>query len=107
MYKNKKLGLCKGRHNIEGVTEYVFPQEVNPLDLNKLAEMVHEALADCTKLDLYVTGLTVALVEVINYATKNNIALTLWHYNRDTGEYYSQSVATDYWQADLKEGGYI
>ena len=103
----KRLGLCRGRHKIEGVTEYVFPQEVNPLDLNKLAEMVHEALADCTKLDLYVTGLTVALVEVINYATKNNIALTLWHYNRDTGNYYSQSVATDYWQADLKEGGYI
>ena len=103
----KKLGFVKGRHK-KGVTEYMFSlKRVNPLDLNKLAEMVHEALADCTKLDLYVTGLTVALVEVINYATKNNVPLTLWHYNRDTGEYYSQSVATDYWQADLKEGGYI
>lgn len=107
MYKNKKLGICKGRHNIEGIIEYIFPQEVDPLDLQGLGEMVHKALADCTKLDLYVTGLTVALVEVINYAIKNNIALTLWHFDRETGEYYPQPVATNYWEANLKEGEYI
>lgn len=103
----KKLGLCQGRHDIPGVEEYIYPTEVDPTDLPGLRHQVHESLRDCGSVDLYVTGLTVALVEVINYATKNNISLTLWHYNRDTGNYYSQSVATDYWEANLKEGEYI
>lgn len=44
------------------------------------------------KLNLYVTGLTVALVEVIKFCNFNNIDLTLYHFNRDTNEYYAQEV---------------
>lgn len=41
---------------------------------------------------VYVTGLTVALMEVVNYCHRNNINLVLMHFNRETGEYYPQEV---------------
>lgn len=41
---------------------------------------------------LYVTGLSVALVAVINACIRVGIGLTLMHYNRDTGNYYPQDV---------------
>lgn len=41
---------------------------------------------------LYVTGLTVATVAVINVCIRVGISLTLMHYNRDTGSYYPQDV---------------
>lgn len=43
-------------------------------------------------IDLYVTGLTVALIAVINCCVDEGIALTLWHFNRESGEYYPQQV---------------
>ena len=54
------IGLCKGRHQINGVEEYIFPNEVNPLDLNGMNIQIHEALKDADAVRLYVTGLTVA-----------------------------------------------
>jgi hypothetical protein len=100
------LGLCRGRHDIPGVEEYIYPGEVNPLDLDGMKRTVHSALKNCNRLDLYVTGLTVALVEVINYCCYNYIPLTLWHYNRDSGEYYPQTVATCTDLDLLVEAGY-
>lgn len=44
-------------------------------------------------LDLYVTGLSVALVAVLNAARVRKVSVTLYHYDRETGEYYSQEVA--------------
>ena len=41
---------------------------------------------------IYVTGLTVALVAVINACLRVGISVTLMHYNRDTGSYYPQDV---------------
>lgn len=43
-------------------------------------------------LDLYATGLTVALIAVINICKREQIDLTVWHYNKATGDYYSQEV---------------
>ena len=43
-------------------------------------------------IDLYVTGLTVALIAAINCCAIEGIDLTLWHFNRDTGGYYPQEV---------------
>ncbi len=88
----KKLGLCVGRHEIAGVNEYIYPNELNPLDLNGMEMRAKEKLAGVKTLKLYVTGLTVALVAVINVCRELNIKLTLMHYNRDNGEYYSQEV---------------
>lgn len=87
-----KLGLCKGRHEIDGVDNYVFPTEVDPLDVDGLLAQASSAVRGADFVDLYVTGLTVALVAVINACGLQEIPLTLWHYDRESGEYYPQSV---------------
>ena len=43
-------------------------------------------------LNLYVTGLTVAVIAILNVCRGEDINVTLWHYDRDTGEYYPQKV---------------
>ena len=99
------MGLCEGRHEIPQVTDgYIFPSEVNPIDLRQLNNIAVDRLMDiCEKeyndkkqiieqLNLYVTGLTVALVEVINVCRKLDITLRLYHYNRETNDYYVQIV---------------
>ena len=90
-YKEKTLGLCEGRHEIP-VDGYIFGNELNPLDLEDMGKQVHETLCDCHTLTLYVTGLTVALGEVVKYCYENLIDLTLMHYDRNSGEYYSQTI---------------
>lgn len=105
--KNLKMGLCQGRHDIANVKEYIFDKEVDPTDLEGMNEQVHAMLQDCNSLELYVTGLSVALVTVINYCCQNHIPLVLWHYDRETGEYYSQFVKTQVDCDILWEGGYI
>ncbi len=47
---------------------------------------------EISKLNLYVTGLTVALVAVLNVTRELGIEVTLYHFNRETGEYYPQKV---------------
>ena len=43
---------------------------------------------DIKSLDLYVTGLTVALVSVLNACRQLGIVGTLYHYDREEGNYY-------------------
>lgn len=43
---------------------------------------------------IYVTGLSVALTAVINVCQRNDIALTLMHYDQGSGDYYPQEVLT-------------
>lgn len=50
------------------------------------------AFSDKVKLNLYVTGLTVALIAVLNMCRSENIPVTLFHYDRETGEYFKQEV---------------
>ena len=45
-----------------------------------------------TKLNLYVTGLTVALIAVLNATRELGIKVTLWHFDRESGKYYCQEV---------------
>lgn len=89
----KKLTLCEGRHEMPTeVGGAIFPHKINPLDVEGLEKIASDKLADCTELTLYVTGLTVALVAVINVCRQNNIGLTLMHFDRATGNYYQQPV---------------
>ena len=88
----RKLGLCVGRHEIAGVNEYIYPNELNPLDLNGMEQQAKSKLAGVSELTLYVTGLTIALICVVNVCKELNIKLTLMHYNRDNGDYYPQEV---------------
>lgn len=89
----KKMALCEGRHEIqEAVDGAIFENSINPLDLDGMRATVSEKLAEVKAIDLYVTGLTVALVEVINFCHANGVKLTLWHFDRESGEYYQQKV---------------
>jgi len=104
--KPMKLGLCAGRHDIPGIEGYIFEGDVNPLDLDGMRMACHQKLKYCSMLNLYVTGLTVALVAVINYCCHNHIPLTLWHFNREDGSYYPQEVLTRVDLDLLVEAGY-
>lgn len=108
------VGLCSGRHSIP-VEEYIFNGEVqNPLDfaeLNRIAEGfvkshcniretygVNPAQIDYTdvrrlegdELNVVVTGLTPCTTAVMWACSCYGVPLTLWHYNRETGDYVPQ-----------------
>ena len=99
-----KLGLCKGRHNIQGVEEYIFENTLDPTNLKYMQDKALETINKYSNdvnylyLDLYVTGLTVATTSVINAVLehnrtyKNKVVLTLYHYNKDTDVYCPQQM---------------
>lgn len=87
------LALCEARHEMpDCVTGSIFGNTVDPLDIEGMKSTVATVLDQVDNLHLYVTGLTVALVEVINYCVLNGVKLTLWHYDRESGWYYPQEV---------------
>lgn len=95
------VGLCEGRHNIPQVTDgYIFPSEVNPTDLiglnniasDKIIQMCEKFKNSKIKLNLYVTGLTVALIELLNVCKIHDLEVTLYHYNKETNDYFPQKV---------------
>ena len=86
-------GLISGRHAMP-VDEYVFDEIENMFsffDLEVKALSSIEKTSDL--LVLYVTGLTIATVSVLNVAKKLGYKeVVLKHYNRDNGLYESQWV---------------
>ncbi len=90
--------LCEGRHDIpesQKVNGFVFENTLNTKDLTnptQLEKIATDKLNGCKRLYLTVTGLSVALVSVINACRKLNIDLTLLHYDKVTGVYYKQKV---------------
>ena len=91
-------GLISGRHAMP-VDEYVFEEIENMFsffDLEVKALSSIEKTSDL--LVLYVTGLTVATVSVLNVAKKLGYKdVVLKHYNRDNGLYESQWVYQFRW----------
>ena len=57
--------LCESRHEMP-VEKAVFPNTINPLDIEGMEAVAEDAISNISHLILYVTGLTVALVAVIN-----------------------------------------
>lgn len=95
MLRYYRMALCAGRHEIpQAVDGAIFPEIVDPTDLLGMAEHCRLRLKCCIALDLYVTGLSVALVTVINYCLEYKVKLRLWHFNAKTGVYYAQCVRT-------------
>ena len=89
------MALCEGRHAIpQAVDGAIFDTVINPLDVEGLQTEAHNKLKalDIKSLDLYVTGLTVALVAVLNACRQLGIVVTLYHYDREEGNYYPQKV---------------
>lgn len=91
--KSKVMCLCEARHKMpEIVGEAIFGKEINPIDVTGLHKQAFDKIKGLDHLDLYVTGLTVALLEVVKICQELDISLTCWHYDRDSGEYYPQKV---------------
>ena len=84
--------LCKGRHQTPAPAA-IFPGELNPLDVQGMYTAADAAIPDdCTELTLYVTGLSVALLAVVQVANDRGITLTAMHFDRESGQYYPQHV---------------
>lgn len=95
------VALCAGRHAMpEGVVGSVFPETLNPTDVDGMKAVAEAFILanDDKAINLVVTGLTVAAMAVVKaaldmiHASKVYVSLTLWHYDRDTGDYYSQEM---------------
>ena len=89
------LGLCEGRHSIPDVEGYIFGNEISdPTDLDAMFLQAYRTLVKLhpEHLNLYVTGLTVALIETIKAANSLGVTVALWHFNRATGDYYRQTT---------------
>lgn len=44
------------------------------------------------QLNLYVTGLTIAVIAAIKAAKNEGMDIVLWHYDRDSESYYPQKI---------------
>lgn len=102
--KEIKIGVCKGHHEMPCDT-YVFEEIYDPTDvlwmkLESLRFFVNNFGDEFNKreekidipLKIYVTGLTVALIEVMRFASYFFSDVTLMHYNSKTGDYYPQII---------------
>ena len=88
-------GLVQGRHEISEVKDYIFTNTLDPADIMGIRSLAKKSLDFLDKgdsLTVYVTGLTVALVEVINICHSKGVRLTLMHFDRNTGSYFPQEV---------------
>lgn len=110
------VGLCASRHAMP-VTEFIFPEAVNPTDFDGMERIVEKFIlhrvglchAERKALDqaynddvvcytgkrnliVYVTGITAATAAVIKVCALNGVSLTLMHYDRATGKYLPQQI---------------
>lgn len=97
----RRIALCEGRHEIPQAEHgYLFAdgEIADVTDVKKLETLAIEKVdrlrpvGKKLTIDLYVTGLSVALVAAINACAVLDVPLCLWHYNRDTGDYFPQVV---------------
>ena len=96
------LELCRGRHSIPGATDgAVFENtladiaavlEMEETALKRLSSLIASKNKAIDTLNLYVTGFTPALVATINAAHRLGLKIILWHYNRDTDNFFPQEV---------------
>ena len=92
-----KAVLCKSRHthpDIENL-KCIFDQIDNPVDFADMevrsAKFVKDMYPE-KHLDLYVTGLTPALIAVLNTCKFRNVNVSLFHYDIKTNSYKEQYV---------------
>lgn len=89
------IGLIRGRHEITEVEEYIFNEAiVDVTDIQSLSKQAFEKLLPHRgeKINLYVTGLTIACAAVIKVCVDNDINLSLWHFNAVTNTYFEQVI---------------
>lgn len=97
----KKYGLVKGRHCLPSdCVGYVFEEIRDPMDFNAIELQACWFVTrfvirypDETRMDIYVTGLTVALTSLINELSIAGFThVGLWHYDKVTDDYKCQLI---------------
>lgn len=109
------LALCGDRHEIPHATEgYIFetinnitsPKSLEETAFSRLWSIAYNEgyvipsdddeyqlyISNDVHINLYVTGLTVALIAVLNVCRAEGLSVTLWHYDKITNNYFSQEV---------------
>lgn len=95
--KTASMAVWEGRHVIPKAvdgsvftdrdSEYITdPEMLEEIALLKIRDM------GVNYLDLYITGLTVAVLATINACKELGVKVVTWHYNRDTGDYYHYPI---------------
>ena len=116
MLPKNAVGLCAGRHEIP-VEKYIFTYVQNVLDFDALTDIAEQFVIEhcgvrrvwgiCPSqidyfeierrkgnaLDVVVTGLTPCTTALMGVCVYYGVPLTLWHYNRDNGDYVPQKFA--------------
>ena len=98
MKKVLKVELIKNRHIFKNVDidGYIYDEIRNIRDLDYMKNTVKIFFSFVLQfLDLYVTGLTVELIEVINFCNLYGVGLVLYHYDKLLDIYYRQDVYLD------------
>ncbi len=84
--------LCAGRHETPA-HDYIFSEVVDPTDLDAMFKVAWERIPDdCTDLTVYVTGLTPAMLTLVEVCWQRRINLIAMHFNRESGSYYPQEL---------------
>ena len=112
--KKLEYGLIANRHNMP-VQDFIFYEIKDPTEIKAIEEKAYERVKDIlskageirsvkvnkdgyVRLDLYVTGLSVALIALIKACGKVhkenavNIKLVLKHHNYKTKNYHNQII---------------
>ena len=105
MEKTINIALCEARHAMpECVTGAIYPNTVDPLDIAGITETADAFMREHSGEDVnvYVTGLTVCTIAVVKAAMMRLATdkpcpalLTLWHFDRATGDYYPQTIISE------------
>ena len=74
------------KHFVNGETGYAY----TPMDCEE--EMVPVKMKKGLEVNIYVTGLTVALIAALNVCKEEGLVAVVWHYNKETGNYFPQKV---------------
>ena len=88
-----EFALFTGRHSTLENMSSIFGHSIdNPRDLLGLERRAEQYVCFRDEVCVYVTGLTVATVAVINACHKLGVHLTLMHWDKDSQTYYPQEV---------------
>lgn len=97
------VGLCLGRHDIAGVTDYIFDEPIeNPNDFKALREIANGKLEQMWNagncINLYVTGLGQALTIVLSEVFKlhetysDDVLFQVFHWDRESETYKGHTI---------------
>lgn len=90
-----EMGLCANRHSFDEL-KYIYEaiEENYIFDFRWLEEQAEKKIRTITgnKLRLYATGLTTALLSVVNVCIRNHICIEVMHFNMESERYFSQEI---------------